>query len=222
MFVGMYAAFRFIAGVSVLLVILILAACGGETEQNDRAASPDTSGRIVAAPPDSASPDTSARTAARDTAATASSDTSDGAWLPADPRSEAMRYTRYRNDEYGYSIRYPAAVLEPTRTIGDGRGRAFETRDGAAAVIVYAVENADRQRLEAEYEKALNNPNMRVTYNVLRDDWYVVSGYEGDDVFYERVLLEDGMLKTFRTRYKSSQKDYYDPITAAISQSFEG
>lgn len=133
-----------------------------------------------------------------------------------------MQYTRYRNEDYNYSLVYPAAVMAPQDTIGANRGREFTARDGNAGLVVFAAEGASQKTLQKQYREQVQDQKSEITYNVLRDNWFVVSGWRGGDVFYQRTRLEGDTLKTFRVRYNKARKEYYDPITAAISRSFQG
>lgn len=144
----------------------------------------------------------------------------DTADRPADPRSDAMQYTEYRNEQYNLSITYPAAIMSPQATIGEDRGREIVSESGDAGVVIFAVDGADQRTLQSQYQEQLDADGSEVTYNVLRDDWFVVSGFDEGDVFYQRTQLSGDTLKTFRIRYAEEEKDFYDPVTAIISRSF--
>jgi len=61
-----------------------------------------------------------------------------------------------------------------------------------------------------------------VTYQVLRRDWFVVSGIEDGRVFYQKTILRNDVFKTFRIEYDESEKGVFDPITTKIASSFRG
>lgn len=138
------------------------------------------------------------------------------------PWPEKVTYETYRNDRLGYTIDYPANLMRPVEALGEGNGYRFATEDGTAVLAVYGVPDVKPDALKSLYEQELNSPDRRVTYKTLHDDWFVISGYAGDQIFYERTLQRDGVLKTFLLLYDASKKAYFDPITEHISFSFEG
>jgi predicted metal-dependent RNase len=68
----------------------------------------------------------------------------------------------------------------------------------------------------------LNGVRREVTMKLLKKDWFVVSGYAGEKVFYQKTMLKDGVFKTFIIEYDRAQKSFYDPVTARIARSFAG
>lgn len=141
-----------------------------------------------------------------------------GAW----PDPSALAYAPYRNERYGYAVDVPTDLFRPAEAIGDGQGQAFVTDDGSATLLVVATE-AGPDALRREYEAELERFDQEVTYRVLRPSWFVVSGYQGPFIFYQRTHQSaDGGLRTFRLRHRAADKDYFGPITERLSYSFEG
>lgn len=138
------------------------------------------------------------------------------------PLPEEVRYATYRNVRLGYTIDYPANVMLPVEMLGNGNGQRFSTTDGRAVLAVYGLEDAVASVVQDLYRAELNAPDRRVTYQTLHDDGFVISGYVGKNVFYERTTLRDGVLKTFLLLYDAASKDYFEPITEHVSRSFEG
>lgn len=137
-------------------------------------------------------------------------------------RPAQVVYETYRNEAFNYAIPYPANVFEAQADVGGNHGRSFATSDGSVSLVVYATENGSTDLLKREYAQELKTPEQRATYNVLRRGWYVVSGYKGEKVFYQRTILDSGLLKTFRIEYPAEEKPYFDPITEKLSFNFEG
>lgn len=141
----------------------------------------------------------------------------------AETLPEQVRYETYRNERLGYSIDYPANVLEPVEALGSGNGYRFGGAGVRATLAVYGVEGVtDPQALRDLYREELEAPGRRVTYKTVHDDWFVISGYRGDRIFYERTLLRGGVLKTFLLVYDADLQPYFEPITEHVSFSFEG
>ena len=60
-----------------------------------------------------------------------------------------------------------------------------------------------RQGLLETHAATLLKPGRRVTYQVLRDDWFVVAGREGDAEFYIRAHASGGELRAFTATYEA-------------------
>jgi hypothetical protein len=148
-----------------------------------------------------------------------------GMVVPLRTAAGQTRYRIYHNVRFEYSISYPADILIPQGEAANGDGQRFVSSDRRTEMIVYGSHNSLdetlRQRYEAEIGRT-DNPNRTVTYQVLRQSWFVVSGVENGKVFYQKTLLRNDVFKTFRIEYDQSQKQTFDSITAKIAQSFKG
>jgi hypothetical protein len=60
-------------------------------------------------------------------------------------QSESHDWTGYRNERFGFSLRYPADVLQPEQTSEAGDGKVFVSRAGDARLLVGVLPNNDRQ-----------------------------------------------------------------------------
>ena len=60
------------------------------------------------------------------------------------------------------------------------------------------------------------------TYKRQKDNWFVVSGYIGPKIFYQKTFLSNDMFKTFYIEYPESQRSIYDPILSRLGSSFKG
>jgi hypothetical protein len=65
-------------------------------------------------------------------------------------------------------------------------------------------------------------PGKAVTYQAHGEDWFVISGTEGDGIFYERYMLSHGkeMAEGLVMSYPAALKQTYDPIVARMAKSF--
>lgn len=141
---------------------------------------------------------------------------------PAQTWPDDVRYETYTNERHGYSIDYPANVMQPVEALDGGNGYQFASSDDRAILAVYGVNGVRPEALGELYQTELRDPKQRVTYKTLHDGWFVISGYRGGKIFYERTLLRGGVLKTFLLIYDASLKEYFNPVTEHISFSFEG
>jgi hypothetical protein len=137
--------------------------------------------------------------------------------------SDAISYKFYNNARYQYSIAYPAGILIPQGEADNGDGQKFLSKDGKVVMLVYGQFNALNQTLKNAFSEALREgtPGGAVTYKLLKNNWFVVSGTVSNRVFYQKTILVDDTFKTFRIEYPESQKDAFDKITGEIARSFK-
>jgi hypothetical protein len=135
---------------------------------------------------------------------------------PIDPGE----YQTYYNDRFDYSIAYPSNFLQPQGVSGNGDGQRFVSRDNRVRMAVFGRLNAPEKSLEALFNEELT-PSRTITYKVLKDKWFVVSGYEGDKVFYLKARLKDDTIKTFFIEADRALQPLMQPITEKIAKSFK-
>lgn len=135
-------------------------------------------------------------------------------------------YRTYRNARFDYSISYPRDLLVPQGEAVNGDGQRFLSRDGRAEMAVYGSNNSLDQTLQQVYAqetaRSSEHPDRTVTYQVIKRDWFVVSGTENGRIFYQKTLLRNGVFKTFRIEYDDAQKQVFNPVTTRIANSFRG
>ena len=75
--------------------------------------------------------------------------------------------------------------------------------------------------LAAAYEREQKGPGGRkVNYNVLRPDFFVVSGLQGLKKFYVRAATRDGEVRGFTVMYDQAVEGTLDPVAVAMSSAF--
>lgn len=136
--------------------------------------------------------------------------------------SGAPKWRTYQNDRYGTTIDYPDLFkAEPPPDNDDGR--RFKSADGAEFAVFASYGALDFDL--AGYQKYILEklgPGKAVTYQAHGDDWFVISGTEGDGIFYERYMLSHGkeLAEGFVMSYPAALKRTYDPIVARMAKSF--
>lgn len=126
----------------------------------------------------------------------------------------------YFNAKYRYRIAYPEAVFTPQGESDAGDGQRFLAAGGRAQLVVYAAFNVLGTTLDGQFREALAQTGRTVTYQILRKDWFVVSGLAGNDIFYRKTFLVNDTFYTFELTYPKSLKATFDPLIAGILQSF--
>ncbi len=123
----------------------------------------------------------------------------DGLLTPAERRSlaqsaqaarEAAGFRVIADERTGLRIGIPAAVL-PKRDVSPS-GSRWQSADGKITLDTSATPPGET--LEAVYEKATaptpNNPGRKITYKLLRPDFFVVTGETPTGKFYRRLASD--------------------------------
>jgi hypothetical protein len=134
-------------------------------------------------------------------------------------------YATYNNSTFNYSIEYPENILIPISESESPTGKRFSSSDGQSELTVMGLFNRPGETAEESYQSTLSDYSKRgrvVTYKVLRENWYVISGFDGGRVFYEKTIFNSGMIKLFRFEWPESQRSIYEQITNRISKTFTG
>ena len=144
-----------------------------------------------------------------------------GADLAVDPM--ASNWITYRNDRFGTRIDYSAPMFRMLPPPDNDDGRTFEARDGSARFIVFAGYNVFDSTLDELIEEHLAGlgDDEKVVQKRRGDNWYLHSGFRGDDFFLRKVMLSDdgGVIHTFEISYAKSLKAKLDPMAARMAQS---
>lgn len=132
-------------------------------------------------------------------------------------------YRIYRNARYGTTVLYPANLVAPQPESARGSGRKWVSRDGQIEVNSYAFLNRSNRSARGEMNRALTDwkrDTARVTYARSGASWFVLSGYLGADIFYEKTLLRDGVFHTLIWQYPQNLKKRLDPILTRSALAF--
>lgn len=130
-------------------------------------------------------------------------------------------WQRYSNDLYGTEFEFPAQIFDVTPAPETNEGRQFLSRD--ATLEIFATENITGEGVDGLKRRVLKKEEGNghdVTYSPSGQNWFVVSGFRGDQIFYEKYLLRDGVIHAFGMEFPVSAKPRYAPIIERIEDSF--
>lgn len=134
----------------------------------------------------------------------------------------------YSNARFGYDIEYPDILL-PQEEAQNGDGRQFVSSDEKSVLTVYGAIDALDTSIDNMYRSTINEykkDGKKILYKVIDKNWFVLSGYDGDKVFYRKTMRQHQVKDdididiTFIMTYPKSQKSTFDKITERISGSF--
>jgi hypothetical protein len=128
----------------------------------------------------------------------------------------------YTNGRFQYAICYPEDLLVPLGESENSDGQKFLAKDGGQ-LIVFGQNNALDETLKdalAETGSRLAGASGKVTYKVLKPDWFVLSGRNGETVFYAKTLYSHDQFKSFELTYDQSKAAVYQPLIGRLASCF--
>lgn len=134
----------------------------------------------------------------------------------------------YSNARFGTTATFPDEVFSqalPSPENGDGQ--SWRAVDGATLAIYgsYNVMDYSPDELAASVTRR-DVADFEVTYQKVGGNWAVVSGYEGDMIFYERyeIRKDDGIdvIDGLRIVYPKARRAVYDNLAASIAATLSG
>ncbi len=108
----------------------------------------------------------------------------------------AAQPMQYKNARFGFTMTYPSNfVLDPDSIPEGGDSARFWTPDRRATAVVTGIRNGLGQSLTDLLDEATKdvteNSHGTITYTRARDNWFVISGFIGERIFYRRSFLSD-------------------------------
>ena len=135
-------------------------------------------------------------------------------FLPA-----ADGWQTYVNDRFGMRFDYPAGIFAAAPPPDNGDGRTFTSGD--ATLQIFAFHNTGGENAGSLKARLIGSEGYEnVTYSPSGGSWLVISGFRGDDIFYEKYFLAGGVISAFGMEFPAARKPYYAPIVERIEDSF--
>jgi hypothetical protein len=136
----------------------------------------------------------------------------------------ALDWVPYVNERFGFSLRYPANLFAPERRSDAGDGEVFAGVRGRGRLLVGALENSDGHTIGSYLNmiRQQSYADYNVDYAPRGATWFVLSGENGRDVFYEKVMFSCGgrIINSFALIYPIESKREFDPIVEGIEKTF--
>src|SRR5689334_9676119 len=136
----------------------------------------------------------------------------------------AARWALQRDPELGFRYSYPAEVFSPLKSDGKPYFHYFASPSSDAKFMVGAWDNARGQSPEGLKRWLIENVGGydETTYRPTGRSWFVLSGYRGDAIYYEKVMFSCGgsLVNVFAVTYPVQQRNMYDPIVERMEDTF--
>jgi hypothetical protein len=135
----------------------------------------------------------------------------------------AEQWSNYRNERFGYTLSYPASVFTPQPS-DKGDGQTFVTGDGKAKIVVYGAIN-DERFTPAEYRKTILKEFAgydQIDYSPQGKTWFVLSGYRGDAIYYQKVMFScgDKVINALSVTFPRAEKKFYEGLIEVMEDNF--
>jgi len=153
--------------------------------------------------------------------------------IPSPPAAMQHGWFRYHNARFGLRVDLPDAGFVRDLSPG-GSGITLTSPDRAITIAVHAnwtqsilpdatasAAQSVAQLLEQAIAKTRQHGGS-VTYTVRHDDFYVVSGYLGGNVYYERLAISPACPHVFdavRLTYPQAIEHTLEPVVTRVSLS---
>lgn len=132
----------------------------------------------------------------------------------------------YVNPRFGTAVEFPAEVFaQPQLPPDNGDGQRWRSPDGAE-LAAFGSYNALEQTPAGFFAEliASRRQTTKLTYSRVEDRWGVVSGFAGQEVYYEKYVFGEGdeIIHGLILRYPTALKAKYDPLVGPIANSLDG
>jgi serine/threonine-protein kinase len=130
----------------------------------------------------------------------------------------SVGYFQYCNERYGFCVDV-AQQLAMGHPPPNNDGREFSDRNGFM-MTASGINNSLDETLDAEIQSQEQHFDT-LTYKVKKQNWYVLSGYVGSYIVYQKAYVGPGSINHLYIRYPAALKDDYSAIVTRTSRSFK-
>lgn len=141
---------------------------------------------------------------------------------------QAMDWSRYVNARFGTSASVPAH-FHPVSEAANGDGQVFIHPGGRGEIRIwggYNVMSDDMAGYRQERIHYLAGDGAEITYSPKGRNWFVLSGYQGGEIFYLKVMHGAGcsaeLVHHISFRYPERDRELWDEIVDVGSRSLSG
>lgn len=132
----------------------------------------------------------------------------------------------YTNEQLGYSITYPKDILILDESTVNSEAQIFKPVSGKAELRIYSDKRVDKSgtpvSFNAAYEEDIADKKGRqIAHSSLTPNSYVISGLDGDMLYYQKTIFAKGALVTAVLKYPKEEKDIYNAMLSPLFGSFK-
>jgi hypothetical protein len=136
----------------------------------------------------------------------------------ASASAEPLNWQRYSVPETSATVDLPTGLFSKDAGLPEqGRGRRFTTADNRATLAVQSTENKDHDTPAAYLAK--KHPPSNIVYKHVTDDFFVVSSFRNDLIWYDRCNFAGRNISCVLVNYPAAEKRQWDGVITRISHS---
>jgi hypothetical protein len=143
----------------------------------------------------------------------------------APPKPEELaKWSTYRNERFGFSLKYPSRVFAVAKGGGDDKV-LLVSHDGRARLRVTGTPfNRTITTLPAYRQRLIAKQYSDVVFDrtPVHKTWFALAGRRGDKSFYARVVCacDARSLHTWELTYPPSERAFYESVAEEIRRSY--
>ncbi|MEO1217367.1 MAG: hypothetical protein AAFY45_27820 [Bacteroidota bacterium] len=134
------------------------------------------------------------------------------------------RYKTYQNVRFEFCLDVPYQIFEAQRPPENGDGLRFLSRYGESLLITHgghSLGKSLKQEMEFELETGdFRDRKREITYERIAEDFFILSGYVGEKIFYQRTHLENKIFKSLYLEYPKAEKERFNEIISHMVKNF--
>lgn len=123
------------------------------------------------------------------------------------------------NHKFGYTIQLPNYFSMGPLTASNIQYYTTDL-DENIMIGVESLGEGSQTSIIKDYQTYLRTTEG-ITYKILKENWFVISGQNGNDIFYYKMIVKKNQTHFLMITYPKVQKDLFDNILPRISKSFE-
>jgi len=138
--------------------------------------------------------------------------------------SGAGSYQTKTNPRYGFSCDIPAGYRLISPPAANGDGFAYEQTRGFATVVCSGSNNSGTTSPKAEFDKQVadrRDSSGTVTYSALIGNAITLSGIQGGNIFYDKILWGPGSINAMRWEYSQALADSVEDSIVHTAKAFK-
>ena len=134
-----------------------------------------------------------------------------------------QQWVPQRDPHFGFRFFYPQTMF--SRLEGERPSfHYFASADSTAKFLVGGWHNRNGATPESFKSWLLANAGGydEVTYRLRGRSWFMLSGYRGDHIYYEKVMFScaERVVNVYAISYPVAQRDLYDPVVERMEDNF--
>jgi hypothetical protein len=143
---------------------------------------------------------------------------------PALSATKPGTWAVYRNARAGFALKYPADVFALGENEVDPDDRLLTSKDGRALLRISVMPNEPRQTV-GQYRRSLmaeRYADATFDYTPQRDNWFVLSGSVGGEMFYQRITFscDQRSIHGWILVYPMAERPLFDAIVEGMYRSY--